>query len=147
MGWLKLITHKTLNMKYRSSLLLFTFLLAGLFSYADNGGKENRKEDPDMLGVVTHADNRKPLKDVSVTAYSNSHKEKVTLSDANGNFNMIDLKPGIYKFVFEKDGFKRVVREKIILKTKEDYQLNIEMAEDEVLPDVMPSTLHFAGLS
>jgi len=134
-------------MKNRSLLLLCAFLLAGLFSYADNGGKEKSKEDPDMLGMVTQADNRKPLKDVSVTAYSNSHKEKITLSDANGNFNMIDLKPGIYKFVFEKDGFKRVVREKIILKTKEDYQMNIEMAEEELLPDLMPSTLHFAGMS
>ena len=100
-----------------------------------------------MLGMVIHADNRKPLKDVSVTAYSNSRKEKVAVSDANGNFNMIDLKPGVYKFVFEKDGFKRVVREKIILKTREDYQLNIEMAEEEILPDFMPSTLHFAGMS
>lgn len=134
-------------MNNRSILLLLTFLLAGLFSYAGNGGKENRKEDPDMLGMVIHADNRKPLKDVSVTAYNNSHKEKVALSDANGNFNLIDLKPGVYKFVFEKDGFKRVVREKIILKTKEDYQLNIEMAEEETLPDLMPSTLHFAGMS
>ena len=134
-------------MNNRSILLLLTFLLAGFFSYAGNGGKENRKEDPDMVGMVIHADNRKPLKDVSVTAYNNSHKEKVALSDANGNFNLIDLKPGVYKFVFEKDGFKRVVREKIILKTKEDYQLNIEMAEEETLPDLMPSTLHFAGMS
>jgi len=134
-------------MKIRSLLPLFALLLAGLFSYANNGGKDNRKEDPDMLGIVTHADNRKPLKDVSVTAYNSSRKEKVVVSDANGNFNLIDLKPGVYKFVFEKDGFRRVVREKIILKTKEDYQLNIEMAEDEMLPDLMPSTLHFAGMS
>jgi len=137
----------TLNMNIRSILLLFTFLMAGLFSYADNGGKEKSKEDPDMLGMVMHADNRKPMKDVSVTAYSNSRKEKVTLSDANGNFNLVDLKPGIYKFVFEKDGFKRVVREKIVLKTKEDYQLNIEMAEEESMPDLMPSTLHFTSMS
>ena len=133
-------------MKNKSTLLLIVLLLAGIFSYAGNGGKD-RKEDPDMLGNVIHADNRKPIKDVSVTAYSNSHKEKVVMSDANGNFNLIDLKPGVYKFVFEKDGFRRVVREKIILKTNEDYQLNVEMNEDEVLPDLMPSTLHFAGMS
>jgi len=135
-------------MKHRSSLLLVTFLLAGLFSYADNGGKENRKEEPDMLGSITHTESKKPLKDVSVTAYNNSHKEKVAVSDANGNFNLIDLKPGTYKFVFEKDGFKKVVREKIILKLNEDYQMNIEMNEEEMLPDLMmPSTLHFAGMS
>jgi hypothetical protein len=97
--------------------------------------------------MISNADSRKPMKDVSVTAWTNSHKEKVTLSDANGNFNMIDLKPGVYKFVFEKDGFKRVVREKVVLKTNEDYQINVEMAEEEVLPDLMPSTLHFAGMS
>ena len=134
-------------MKNRSILLLCAFLLVGALSYAGNGGKENRKADPDMLGMISNADSRKPMKDVSVTAWTNSHKEKVTLSDANGNFNMIDLKPGVYKFVFEKDGFKRVVREKIILKTKEDYQMNIEMAEEELLPDLMPSTLHFSGMS
>lgn len=134
-------------MKQRSSILLVAFLLAGAFSYAGNGGKDNRKEEPDMLGSVVHAESKKPIKDVSVTAYSNSHKEKTAVSDANGNFNLIDLKPGVYKFVFEKDGFKKVVREKIILKLNEDYQLNVEMDEDELLPDLNPSTLHFAGMS
>ena len=128
-------------------MLIAALLLAGLFSYAGNGGKENRKEDPDMLGSITHTENRKPLKDVSVTAYTNSHKEKTAISDANGNFNLIDLKPGVYKFVFEKDGFKRVVKEKIILKMNEDYQLNVEMDEDELMPDMIPSALHFAGMS
>jgi hypothetical protein len=128
-------------MKNRSLLLLMASLLLGLASYA-NGGKDNHKTDPDMLGMVVQADGHKPLKDVSVTAYNNTHKEKVTLSDANGNFSLIDLKPGVYKFVFEKDGFKKVVREKIILKTNEDYQLSVEMTEEE-LQSLMPSMMHF----
>lgn len=134
-------------MKQKSSLLLAAFLMAGVFSYAGNGGKDNRKEEPDMLGSVLHSESRKPIRDVSVTAYSNSHKEKTAVSDANGNFNFIDLKPGVYKFVFEKDGFKKVVREKIILKLNEDYQLNVEMNEEDILPDMNPSTLHFSGMS
>ncbi|MBS1566833.1 MAG: carboxypeptidase regulatory-like domain-containing protein [Bacteroidetes bacterium] len=133
-------------MKKKTILLLGAFLLGGLMTFAGNGGKDNRKEDPDMLGVVVQSDSRKPLKDVSVTAYTNSKKEKVTVSDANGNFNLIDLKPGVYKFVFEKEGFKKVVREKVVLKTNEDYQLNIEMMED-LMPDLMPSTMHFMTMS
>lgn len=117
-------------------------LVGNVFAYASDG--KNKNDDPDMTGNVTQTVNGKPLKDVYITAYIASRKEKVTISDANGNFNMINLRPGVYKFVFQKDGFKRVVREKIVLKTKEDYQLNIEMAEEEAIFDLVPSPLRFA---
>jgi hypothetical protein len=131
-------------MKNKPMLLLMTCLLAGMMSFANTGGKE-KKEDPDMNGMVLSAEGKKPMKDVYVTAWNASKKEKMALSDANGNFNLADLKPGTYKFVFEKDGFKKVVREKIVLKTNEDYQLNVEMAEEEALFDLMPSPLRFSG--
>ena len=132
-------------MKNKPIFLLMTCLLAGIFSYANTGGKE-KKEDPDMVGIVITAEGKKPIKDVSITAYNTTKKEKIAVSDINGNFNLIDLKPGTYKFVFEKDGFKKVVREKIILKTNEDYQMNIEMSEDDALFDLMPSPFRFSGV-
>jgi 5-hydroxyisourate hydrolase-like protein (transthyretin family) len=123
-------------------LLLLTFLLmVCMVSFANTGGKE-RKEDPDMSGIILQTENGRPLKDVSITAYNATRKEKTAVTDANGNFTMADLKPGVYKFIFQKDGFKRVVKEKIILKTNEDYQMNIEMAE-ELVYDLMPSPLRF----
>jgi len=57
----------------------------------------------------------------------------------------MDLKPGIYKFVFEKDGFEKVIREKLILKPGEGYQLTVQMSADENIFDLMPSPLRFSG--
>ncbi len=65
-----------------------------------------------MNGLVVEAETGKPLKDVNVTAYNNSKKEKSVTSNASGNFSLMDLKPGIYKFVFQKEGFEKVIREK-----------------------------------
>ncbi len=132
-------------MKNKLLLLLVIFLLGTASVYANNNGKKDKKEDPDISGSITFVETGKPLKDVNVTAYNASKKEKVALSDINGNFSLIDLKPGIYKFVFQKDGFQKVIREKIVLKTNEDFQLNIQMEEEESIFDLMPSPLRFTG--
>lgn len=100
-------------------------------------GKKN-----DLAGIVFHADNKKPLKDVSVTAYLVSSKEKSVRTDEIGNYAFDELKPGTYKFVFEKAGFKRVTKDKVVVRSDEAFQLNIEMIETRDF-DVTPSPLHF----
>jgi hypothetical protein len=94
------------------------------------------------MGSVFNSEGKKPLKDVSVTAYLSSKKEKVVITDGSGAYSFDDLKPGIYKFVFEKDGFKKVVREKVCVKVDEGFQMDIEMVTDNAA-DVMPSPSHF----
>ena len=90
-----------------------------------------------------HTTTKKPLTNVSVTAYLTSDKkEKVVLSDSNGNYAFDDLKPGVYKFVFEKDGYKKVTKEKVFIKTDEGFQLNIEMAEEKDF-DFIPGAFNF----
>jgi hypothetical protein len=131
-------------MKNKYFILLLVCLVATLAGFANTGSKD-KKEDPDMMGSITFTETGKPLKDVNVTAYSATRKEKVAVSDVNGNFSLVDLKPGVYKFVFQKDGYQKVVKEKIVMKTNEDYQLNIQMAEDEAIFDLMPSPLRFTG--
>ncbi|MFT3936658.1 MAG: carboxypeptidase-like regulatory domain-containing protein [Chitinophagaceae bacterium] len=131
-------------MKSKTLPIILLLLLASLFSFANNGGKE-KKEDPDLNGVVIEAETGKPLKDVNITAYSNSKKEKTVTSNASGNFSLADLKPGVYKFVFQKEGFEKVVREKMVLKQNEDYQLSIQMSEEENIFNMTPSPLHFNG--
>ena len=127
-------------MKKKFLPILLLMLLASIFSFANNGEK-GKKEDPDMNGLVVEAETGKPIKDVNVTAYNNSKKEKTVTSNANGNFSLMDLKPGIYKFVFQKEGYEKVVREKMVLKANEDYQLSIQMFEEENVFDLMPSPL------
>jgi len=69
-------------------------------------------------------------------------KEKVVITDGTGSYAFDDLKPGVYKFVFEKEGYKKVVKEKVCVKVDEGFQLDIEMLQDTAT-DVMPSPSHF----
>ena len=125
-------------MKQKLSLLLFASfgLLSARANIGDPGNRKTKKDE--LNGVVVHAETKKPLKDVSITAILVSKKEKTTATDDDGNFNFDQLKPGTYKFIFEKSGYRKVTKEKIIIKTDEAFQMNIEMMEAEEY-DIMPS--------
>ncbi len=120
-------------------LLLISFFVLG--SFVAKANTDPGKKD-DIMGSVTGAEGKKPLKDVCITAYLCSKKEKVVITDGTGAYSFDDLKPGVYKFVFEKDGYKKVVKEKVTVKVDEGFQLDIEMLQDNTT-DVMPSTSHF----
>ena len=105
---------------------------------ATEKGKKN-----DLAGIILHGESKKPLKDVVVTAYLVSKKEKAVQTDEAGNYGFEELKPGTYKFVFEKSGYKRVTKEKVVVKTDEGFQLNIEMIESKDF-NLVPSPLLFA---
>lgn len=123
-----------MQMKIKLLLLSCTVLFASVIAKANPTPTESdgTTKKNDINGGVYHNTTKKPLTNVSVTAYLTSDKkEKVVLSDGNGNYAFDDLKPGVYKFVFEKDGYKKVTKEKIFIKTDEGFQLNIEMAEEK----------------
>lgn len=131
----------------KSRLLLLVITLFGFVAAKASGddpgtGCVKGKKD-DLLGMVTHSDTKKPMKDVTVTAYLVSKKEKMVVTDDAGNFSFDELKPGTYKFVFEKSGFKKVTKDKIVVKTDEGVQLNVEMMENGGY-DIMPSPFHFS---
>ena len=96
----------------------------------------------ELAGNIYDGDSRKPLKEVTVTAYSANKKEKLVVTDEFGRFEFDELKTGIYKIVFEKEGYRKVVREKVSLKADETFQMKIEMIESTGF-DVMPSPFHF----
>lgn len=125
--------------------LLVTALVA--FAHAKNtgpcNGTEPGKKD-EINGVISNADTKKAVKDVSVTAYINSKKEKIIISDMNGHYVFDELKSGVYKFVFEKEGYRKVVKEKVIIKADEGFMMNIEMIEkDDAAFELAPSPSHF----
>jgi hypothetical protein len=130
-------------MKFKSLLLAVSLL--GFVVAKANGNDPGTGKKDDLNGIVIHADTKKPLKDVSVTAYLISKKEKVVLTNEDGNFSFDELKAGTYKFIFEKTGFKKITKEKVVIKTDEAFQLNIEMAESSDF-DIMPSPFHFTDM-
>ena len=125
-------------MKPKFLLLISFFVLGSLIAKANT---DPGKKD-DIMGSVIGVEGKRPLKDVCITAYLCSKKEKVVITDGTGAYAFDDLKPGVYKFVFEKEGYKKVVKEKVIVKVDEGFQLDIEMLQDSST-DVMPSPSHF----
>ena len=84
------------------------------------------------------------VKDVCVTAVLVSKKEQVVATDEYGGYNFNELKPGTYKFIFEKSGYRKITKEKIVIKTDEAFQLNIEMIEAPEF-DIIPSPFGHGG--
>jgi len=130
-------------MKLKLLLLTVIFSAAACVARANNTatpgtGEENKKSD--IAGGVIHADTKKPLGNVSVTAYSTTRKEKVVLTDGTGNYSFNELKPGTYRLVFEKSGFKKVTREKVMIRSDEGCQLNVEMDEEQEF-QIMPGQM------
>lgn len=125
-------------------LLLFTTLItaSAITARANNTipgtGEENKKSD--IAGGVIQAESKKPLTNVSVTAYSSNKREKVVLTDGSGNYSFNELKPGTYKLVFEKTGYKKVTKDRVTIKSDEGCQLNVEMDEEEAF-HIMPGQI------
>lgn len=133
-------------MKIRLLLLTCVAALFSLCASAKNdapctGGETSKKND--VVGGVYNSDTKKPISNVSITAYLSSKKEKVVLTNNNGSYAFDELKAGTYKFVFEKEGYKKVVKDKVAIRPDEGFQLNIEMEEHAVF-DFMPGPFHFS---
>jgi hypothetical protein len=128
-------------MKPKILLLIPIMVFASFVARAcDKNPEPGKKED--IIGLVMNGDTKKPLKDVSITAYLSSKKEKVVVSDEDGEFSFDNLKGGVYKFVFEKHGYRKVVKDNVVVKVDEGFQLKIEMLQENE-PDILPSPSHF----
>ena len=100
------------------------------------------KSISEVAGNIVDGDSKKALGEVTVTAYSANKKEKFVITDEWGRFEFDELKTGIYKLVFEKEGYRKVVREKVSIKTDETFQMRIEMIEADGF-DLLPSPFQF----
>jgi hypothetical protein len=122
-------------MKYK--LFFLTMLLAAAAFSASASTTDPTAEEAvttkkaDITGGVIHSESKKPLKNVSVTAYSSAKKEKVVYTDANGYYSFSELTAGTYTLVFEKDGLKKVTRNKVTIRPDEGCELNIEMDDEQ----------------
>ena len=122
-------------------LVVFASAIAKANTSPSEADETNKKNE--INGGVYHNETKKPLNNVSVTAYfASNKKEKVVVSDGNGNYAFNDLKPGTYKFVFEKDGYKKATTEKMIITNDDVFLLNREMMEVKDF-DFVPGAFNF----
>lgn len=129
-------------MKQRILLLIAICTLGCLQSKAIGPIVPGPGKINEVAGNIVDGDSKKPLQNVTVTAYSTSKKEKFVITDEYGRFEFDELKSGTYKLVFEKDGYRKVIREKVTIKTDETFQMRIEMIEADGF-DLMPSPFQF----
>jgi hypothetical protein len=94
-----------------------------------------------VFGKVLREDSRRPIQNVTVTAIMLNKKEKYTITDTEGEFGIEELKPGMYKFIFEKDGYRRVIKERVNIKLNVPIELNIEM--EYLTYNMVPSPFRF----
>lgn len=116
-------------MRFRLFLLTLFALTATLAAQANitpPGTGEETARKADLMGGVYSNDSKKPLGNVTVTAtHLSTKKEKVVLTDADGNYAFNDLESGLYKFVFAKNGYKKLVKDKIQVRQEEGVQMDI----------------------
>ena len=127
-------------MKFKLLFLTTVFSAAFMARANASPGTEGENKKVDIAGGVIHADTKKPLSNVSVVAYSSNKKEKVVLTDNHGNYSFEDLKPGVYKLVFEKNGYKKVTKDRVFIRSDEGFHLDIEMGEVEGFP-ILPGLI------
>ncbi len=97
---------------------LFCLLVAPTAAFADSS----------IAGVVTDATGA-VLPGVTVEATSPALIEQTrsVVSDANGSYRVVDLRPGTYKVTFTLPGFNTFVREGIVLETDFTATINAQM--------------------
>ena len=125
-------------------LLLIAICTIGCLQSKASGidPKNPGKSINEVAGNIIDGDSKKALREVTVTAYSANRKEKFVITDEFGRFEFDELKTGIYKLVFEKEGYRKVVRERVSVKADETFQMRIEMIEADGF-DIMPSPFSF----
>jgi hypothetical protein len=123
----------------RSLKLLITCLL---LTGATQVHAETNRPSETLFGKIFSEDSNKPLKDVTITAVLMNKKERFAISDNDGEYGLSELKPGVYKIIFEKDGYRKVVKDKVTIKANTQLEMNIEM-EQSAFFNLAPSPMHF----
>lgn len=126
----------------RLHLLLIVVLFNGITVF---GALPPGHSASHLFGTVTDNYDR-PVADVNVIAIpETAPQETVTVfSNRNGNYNLPLLKPGVYRLVFEKDGYKKLVKEKVtISRDASTKALNVEIILMPRFSERGPSVWHF----
>lgn len=113
-------------------LLILTLLLASSFgaTWANTPPADPGK--PDLSVGVFLGNTRQPMKNVSVSVVSHKTKEtKQVTTNADGSYAFDNLKTGHYKVIFQKEGYKSLVRESVYIREDENFQFSVEMLKAE----------------
>ncbi len=94
-----------------------------------------------IVGTVVSADNKRPVADVVVTATSpNLQGEEVVVTDAQGQYRIPQLPPGVYTLRFDKESFRPFSRSQIQLRLDRTIRVNVEL-----LPEALSEAIEITA--
>lgn len=118
----------------------FVFALSALLSFSNwvlaNQDGDGTK-DPVLVGSVSDALSKKPVKGVTISITSSSDRTgKQVVSDAYGKFSIPKLPAGELIIVLEKKGYKTLRSEKIVVKEGTQMKLSFDISNDHEPEDL-----------
>ncbi|WP_338867903.1 YfbK domain-containing protein [Myxococcus stipitatus] len=94
-----------------------------------------------ILGTVIDAQSRQPVADVLVTAISpNLEKEQVVVTNAQGEYRIPQLPPGVYVLRYERESYKPYARMDVQLRLNRTIRVNVEL-----LPESFTEVVEIVG--
>ncbi|MCY1076868.1 YfbK domain-containing protein [Archangium lansingense] len=108
--------------------------------------------DSVIIGTVSSAETKKPIPDVVVTANSpNLQGEQVAVTDAQGNYRIPQLPPGVYTLRFYREMYRPFARADIKLPLDRTIRVNVELlpesfSEEIVVTGGSPPLLDFGAI-
>ena len=97
--------------------LLGMISTAGLFAQTDKSTIRGTVLDPTKAAV--------PSAEITVTEIATSTVARTVKSDADGNYEVSDLKPGLYRLKADHPGFRQFVADEIRLDTSQIRRVDI----------------------
>ena len=85
-----------------------------------------------VYGIVTNALNNEPIPFANVVVDGTSLG---TISDIEGRYELIDIKPGVYNFKCSFIGFNTIIQSEVQLTTNKSLRLDFKMEENAQVID------------
>jgi hypothetical protein len=91
------------------------------------------RADSVIVGAVVSALDKKPVSDVLVTASSPALTgERLVLTDAQGQYRLPQMPPGVYTLRFDKESFRLFTRSEVQLRPARTIRVNVELLPEGV---------------
>lgn len=115
--------------------LFLSCLLLPAVAASAAGGKDGGNNGSNISGTVVSGTSQ-PLKQVTVVLSSPCLlKPQAFETDENGNFNIGQLEPCVYKLTFESNGYKKVTNDKVVVVSDKKTQLKVQLQPDSTWQD------------
>jgi len=120
----------------KNLLLSGALLITGAAAFAGNGKEEKKGGEPTVVsGMVSDADSKKPVAEVTVSISAKGQDKKVLTTDKDGNFKSGQLTPGEVTITLEKKGYRPFKKENVTIKDGSTLKLIFELEQQDVDDD------------